>query len=200
MSLIKMCMIPSHSLQCPCHYHSVMIITYFTKGIFLCLTIISTTLGAVASDVGQEVSELSVEGLVTLFGMRAMNLLEYAYTQNGAGKRFLADLFDAATVNEDWFSAISSTNDPRTEWCGYPTCEDNQLHGREHQNWQQLVPVNTNDCDTGWLSCYLNFFTLSTAYIICEPQDLPPWCMTQYVLKDLVDIIDKRPTETKVAV
>ena len=44
------------------------------------------------------------------------------------------------------------------------------------------------------------FFILSTAYIICEPQDLPPWCMTQYVLKDLVDIIDKRPMETKVAV
>ena len=105
-----------------------------------------------------------------------MNLLEYAYTQNGAGKRFLADLFDAATVNEDWFSAISSTNDPRTEWCGYPACEDNQLHGREHQNWQQLVPVNTNDCDTGWLSCYLNFFILSTAYIMCEHQDLLPWC------------------------
>ena len=71
---------------------------------------------------------------MTLFGMRAMNLLEYAYTRNGVGKRFLADLFDTATVNEDWFSAISSTNDPRTEWCGYPACEDNQLHGREHQN------------------------------------------------------------------
>ena len=89
-------------------------------------------MGAVASSGGQEVSELSVEGLVTLFGVRAMNLLEYAYTQNG--KRFLADLFDAATINEDWFSAISSTNDPRTEWCGYPACADNQLHGREHQN------------------------------------------------------------------
>ena len=91
-------------------------------------------MGAVASDIGQEVSELSVEGLVTLFGMRAMNLLEYVYTQNGAEKSFLADLLDAATLDEDWFSAISTTNDPRTDWCGYPACDDNQLHGKEHQN------------------------------------------------------------------
>lgn len=40
-----------------------MIITYFTKKIFLSSTIILTTVGAVASSGGQEVSELSVEGL-----------------------------------------------------------------------------------------------------------------------------------------
>ena len=48
-------------------------------------------------------------------------------------KRFLADLLDAATLDEDWFSAISTTNDPRTDWCGYPACDDTQLHGKEYQ-------------------------------------------------------------------
>ena len=46
-------------------------------------------------------------------------------------KRFLADLLHAATLDKDWFSAISTTNDPRTDWCGYPACEDNQLHGKD---------------------------------------------------------------------
>ena len=46
-------------------------------------------------------------------------------------KRFLVDLLHAATLDEDWFSVISTTNDPRRDWCSYPACEDNQLHGKD---------------------------------------------------------------------
>lgn len=32
--------------------------------------------------------------------------------------------------NKDWFTAASTTTDPRMDWCGYPACEDTQLHGK----------------------------------------------------------------------
>ena len=57
-------------------------------------------------------------------------------------KRFLGDLLDAATLDEDWFSVISTTNDPRTDWCSYPACDDTQLHGKEHENnWSLSTPM-----------------------------------------------------------
>jgi len=43
----------------------------------------------------------------------------------------LADQLDAATLDEEWFSAVSTTTDPRTDWCGSPACEDTQLHGKD---------------------------------------------------------------------
>ena len=70
-------------------------------------------------------------GLAQLFKtMRAFNLLGYPCTQNGAGKKFLTDLLAAVSQNKDWFTAASTTTDPRMDWCGYPACEDTQLHGK----------------------------------------------------------------------
>ena len=44
---------------------------------------------------------------------------------------FLVELLHAATFDEDWFTAVSTTTDPRMDWCVYPACDDTQLHGKD---------------------------------------------------------------------
>ena len=51
---------------------------------------------------------------------------EHCIFSNGAGKAFIAELLKlSATVGETWLPKLSTTTDPRTDWCGLP----NPRHG-----------------------------------------------------------------------
>ena len=51
---------------------------------------------------------------------------EHCIFSNGTGKAFVAELLKlSATVGETWLPKLSTTTDPRTDWCGLP----NPRHG-----------------------------------------------------------------------
>ena len=75
-------------------------------------------------------------------------------------------------------------------------------HDQPHSHEQRSIHHMATYCEKMWLYRFLRVLLVMEGYVAVkwERPGSRYNGMTQYVLKDLVDIIDKRPTETKVAV
>ena len=77
-----------------------------------------------------------------------------------------------------------------------------QSHNQPHSHEQRSIHHMATHCEKMRLYRILRVLLVMEGYVVVK-RDRPGSRyngMTQYVLKDLVDIIDKRPTETEVAV
>ena len=77
-----------------------------------------------------------------------------------------------------------------------------QSHNQPHSHEQHYIHHMAMYCAMMWLYRILRVLLVMEGYVTVKRERPGSHYngMTQYVLKDLVDIIDKRPTETKVAV